>query len=860
MIDYRELETWFKGRHLWLQDAARRLLYNGDLLGKDIAQLTILCKSEAGMQQEDGSKHEAIGIPDGALAHREETIELKLNAISNLQGINSLAPRNPLQFGENNLTIIYGRNGSGKSGYVRALKHACGAKHMGEILANVFKEVPESQGCKFLYTINGQSKEASWMVSDGIHPELSTIEIYDSFCADVYVTEENEVAYEPGVLGFLQALVEVSDSIAGEIDTEIKKCVSKKPIIPPHFVNTAAGNWYEKLSYKTSANEINQWCAWAEEDKTALSQLKARLDEPNPKDRAATLRKQKSQLLVQAAQLQNIADALSPENCKTYLDARIDAQIKRKTSAEDAKKVFASAPVAGIGSETWRLLWEQARLFSETEAYKGIPFPNVSEDANCILCHQPINETIKERLLSFERFVRSGLEKSAEEAERRLDDLQKNLGDVPTEENILLRLDSCGLTEESERQIILDFRSSLDRRKASLLKADDVKEFEVSLDKSVIDFLKNRADLCEKQAIEFDRQAEKDNRLEIQKQLTEREARKWLSEQRSSIEAEITRLNDVHKLEEAKRLTNTAALSRKKSDLADELITQAYIERFNDEMKVLEASYINVTIEKTRTAKGRVFHQIRLKNNKSDVPTGEVLSEGELRIVSLAAFLADIEGRRDKRPIIFDDPISSLDQDFEEYTVERLVELCKNRQVIVFTHRLSLLALLEDAAEKASLEPQVISLEREAWGCGEPGEPPLPAQKPIKAINTMIERVGKARKVMNEVGKAEYDMLAQSICSDFRKTLERLIEFDLLSDVVQRFRRDIQTKNKIYKLAFISTDDCKLLDELMTEYSKYEHSQPRETPVSLPNPDQLQADLEKLKEWREDFDKRKKET
>ncbi len=168
------------------------------------------------------------------------------------------------------------------------------------------------------------------------------------------------------------------------------------------------------------------------------------------------------------------------------------------------------------------------------------------------------------------------------------------------------------------------------------------------------------------------------------------------------------------------------------------------------------------------------------------------------------------------------------------------------------------MALLEDAAEKASLEPQVISLEREAWGCGEPGEPPLPAQKPVKAINTMIERVGKARKVMNEVGKAEYDMLAQSICSDLRKTLERLIEFDLLSDIVQRFRRDIQTKNKIYKLALISSDDCRLLDELMTEYSKYEHSQPRETPVSLPNPDQLQADLEKLKEWREYFDKRKK--
>lgn len=224
MIDYRNLETWFKGRPLWLQDAARRLLYNGDRPDEDIDQLTILCKSEAGLHQEDGSKQVPIGIPDGALAHREETIELKLNAISNLQGINSLAPRKPLQFGENNLAIIYGRNGSGKSGYIRALKHACGAKHMGKILGDVFKDGAGSQGCKFLYTVNGESKEASWIVSNGIHPELSAIEIYDSFCADVYVTKENEVAYEPGVLGFLQALVEVSDLVAGKIDTEIHCC------------------------------------------------------------------------------------------------------------------------------------------------------------------------------------------------------------------------------------------------------------------------------------------------------------------------------------------------------------------------------------------------------------------------------------------------------------------------------------------------------------------------------------------------------------------------------------------------------------------------------------------------------------
>jgi hypothetical protein len=40
-----------------------------------------------------------------------------------------------------------------------------------------------------------------------------------------------------------------------------------------------------------------------------------------------------------------------------------------------------------------------------------------------------------------------------------------------------------------------------------------------------------------------------------------------------------------------------------------------------------------------------VLHQIKLKDNKHAARTGEVLSEGEFRIVSLAAFLADAKSQ-----------------------------------------------------------------------------------------------------------------------------------------------------------------------------------------------------------------------
>jgi hypothetical protein len=128
------------------------------------------------------------------------------------------------------------------------------------------------------------------------------------------------------------------------------------------------------------------------------------------------------------------------------------------------------------------------------------------------------------------------------------------------------------------------------------------------------------------------------------------------------------------------------------------------------------------------------------------------------------------------------------------------------------------------------------------------------AKKPERALNTLInDSLVKARYALHNEGQSNYSLLAKAICSDFRIVLERMIETDLLADVVQRFRRAITTQGKQEKLPKITPQDCKFFDELMTKYSRYEHSQPNEAPVVLPGPEELQADMESLRDWRTSF-------
>jgi len=125
-----------------------------------------------------------------------------------------------------------------------------------------------------------------------------------------------------------------------------------------------------------------------------------------------------------------------------------------------------------------------------------------------------------------------------------------------------------------------------------------------------------------------------------------------------------------------------------------------------------------------------------------------------------------------------------------------------------------------------------------------------------KAMPKTCEQLADTKRYISDVA---YRMLAQGICSDFRKLIERSVEEDLLNKVVLRHRRSITTDNRLHAVQDIEPKDCELIDTLMTKYSCYEHSQSSEIPVFIPEEPELRQDLEALKAWRDGLNKRRAE-
>jgi len=241
---YDEILKWSKSRPLWQRDALRRLIVNGSLGPGDIDDIFLLCKIANDL--EDASRYELVPIPldESHICPDAGSGEaVRLTQISDVANVNAITSPEPLTFGESGLTIIYGDNGAGKSGYVRILKNVCRAREVNKkILSNVFEsgegKVPSA---KISFKTAASDNVFDWQKDCQAPPELTCINVFDSGCASLYVNEDNRIVYMPLGLDIFDKLVKVCDTIKARLAAEREKFPSALETLPAEHEETTAG-------------------------------------------------------------------------------------------------------------------------------------------------------------------------------------------------------------------------------------------------------------------------------------------------------------------------------------------------------------------------------------------------------------------------------------------------------------------------------------------------------------------------------------------------------------------------------------------------------------------------------------------
>jgi hypothetical protein len=85
---------------------------------------------------------------------------VRLISIKGVANVNRLAENQELTFAPEGLTVVYGKNGSGESGYARILQSMVRARRRADILPDVFAESPGKKSGQVTFLI-GQTEHTS---------------------------------------------------------------------------------------------------------------------------------------------------------------------------------------------------------------------------------------------------------------------------------------------------------------------------------------------------------------------------------------------------------------------------------------------------------------------------------------------------------------------------------------------------------------------------------------------------------------------------------------------------------------------------------------------------------------------------
>lgn len=845
----RDIIRWLEKRPNWQRNLFQRIVRNKAIDNSYIEQLVDLLVANKTVTPETPTLT-IDELPQGG--DMKESIAIC--SVGDLQGVNALLGGQTLQFSPTGMTIVYGDNGSGKSGYARLLKQIVGARHHEDILPNVFINKRCSQSAQINYRCGGTDQAATWSRTFN-DTTFGRVHFYDEACGNDYLQNETELSYRPSVLSLLDRLVELIDQVSNEIGKRIAVEEAKQFSLPNVPDGTSAAKFLSKLSDRTDPHSLDQLLDAHQDLDNELQehrQEEARLRATDPTKEKTRLLAVAKDAEALAAHLESIENTISPAAANRILALKQTAMELRASADEVSSNSFANEPLPGVGSQTWRAMWEAAERYAQAEAYPDRDFPATEDDDVCVLCQQPLAQDAQARLRRFHSYVHDSVQQQAKKAERTYSAAVEQLKtfEVTTPE-ILSWLDHFVDNDVLSKNILIAALDIAARAKERILERLQSNTDEGWIDLAVVDTSTMRSFVTAKrnEATGIDVDTFRKKVASVIKKRQECEGLQKLRVVKKEIVNEIERLKRVSLLDSKKREASTTPVTRQSSTLAKNYVTKTVSEHFLYEANNLRLEH--VVLSDPKGVKGAI-RQIPALKGTSDASTMQVLSEGEQTAAGLAGFLTEVYFDESKSAVVFDDPMSSLDHQRRSNAAARIVELAQDRQVIVFTHDLIFLAELVGRASNSGVAVLEQTIQRN--NSKQPGmilsEFPWKAKNVKQRIGDLREYLARIRKQQGAISVDEYETMTSDWAGRLSETWERMIRSEVIYRIVDRSTTEVRPK-LVRILAQITEDDYQKFDKSYSVASTWvrRHDKSEEYNYVAPEPEDMERELTILTEW-----------
>jgi energy-coupling factor transporter ATP-binding protein EcfA2/antitoxin component HigA of HigAB toxin-antitoxin module len=846
--------AWTKERPAWQREVMRRVAAGDALSDDDYDSLvqSILHAKEV-PAPEFGLEH----LPQAA----PEDLPVCILAIEKPEHVNALESTEPLTFEPLGLTIVYGDNASGKSGYARLLKRITRARHREDVLTDVFRDTSLAKPTAELRVRIGDAEESlAW--PDSPRPELQRVRFYDAACGSDYVASESDFPYRPSALFVMDGLIEACVAVRARIDAKLAEngaSTNQLPAVAEQVREGDAGRFLASLSGESSVEALDALIAkfdGAGETVEELKDQEARLRSADTSRARQQLTRQSEKIVALRNHIESL-DAAVGNAAVTELRQRQGALKALEEADILLAQSFESEPLPGVGSSAWKALWEAARRFSKEQAYAGRDFPFLGDECRCVLCQQLLEPQSRDRLVRFDEFVRNDTQVRHEEARRAYDRKVKALRDLTASPEVVSN--NLKDIEGSSSDLVAEVRELLARYEAAIEKVREAVSNQQECPHIGIDHAPIVTRLTEASNAAKASAEELEHPEGIQKQLaalTARRADLELLEQvkksRSTIVMEIARLREREALDGAKSAAATTGITKKILEFSEESITEVVRDTFTRETDRLRLE--RVTIARTRADRGALLHQPKLVGARQQVTLPRVFSEGERTALGLAAFFTEAQLDSSRSALILDDPVTSLDHIRRGLVASRLAALAENRQVILFTHDVAFVADLRREASARDVLIAERSVTRSRAEERKPGvctkNHPWKTKDVPARLDELRRELGRIRRDCGTWAENQYEEAVAVWAGNLSETWERIFSQEVVGPVLAEGGLEVRPM-MVKVIARFSDEDHREFDASYSRTSQWAKRHDKSAAVNYvaPDVDKLDEELRLVESW-----------
>lgn len=707
--------------------------------------------------------------------------DIKLTSLSNITGVNRLAKNQTMIFADN-LTVVYGENGTGKTGYGRILKSlGFSYEQSTTIHPNIFGST-EPKSALVDFNVNGVAKSFTWTGANR-EDSLSSISVFNNNCVQISLSDRKLIV---SPLGF-----HLFNIVTGEL-TELTTLLNQKKASYPTTLLCAAA-LHEGTPQQLFISQLS--------DKSTELKLKDLSDYPTDINIAIAQKEKELAGLNQELINTQISNLISEFTELEQLLNKIRNAQQKFTETEFKALIKLNEDILNLEEKTKLGLKDIAEakgiLFYETEQFKNFltsadnyikllekPYPE--EGDNCTYCNQPLDESAQKLLLSYKNLLNDTTENELKKLIQRRDELIRIIKEL--DDNHIINQASFGLdaaskviqpselTEYNEKFIVLKTHFINNTLTSTLSFDVDYKVIIKVVEEKRV-FLQQRLETKKEMLLSI-----ADKVIAIQNAINELKDRKLLRDNEIEIKQLIKNYQSLKLLNSKANEFNTNSISRKTSEAREELISQNFDAIFQSELKAFRKAHLKIDLS-FGTDKGN--SKILQKMNQYQL--SEILSEGEQKAISLAEFLTELQLDNSKAPVIFDDPVNSLDHHIIDDVAKRCIKLSRERQVVIFTHSVLLFNSLLFTSKQPlfkGLSYKFLNTKNEFQETGYISE--------AEEINTTLGVIKKIEVLLNSAPKGRTESeIAGEAYGHLRSAVELCVELEIFQGTVKRYQKNV---------------------------------------------------------------------